>query len=390
MLPFVSCFLIILAVIYFYFNGKASKYALLLPLYFIVLSLYPISYYFTFFTKNDFALAIFFNNFSGVYFLAGPLLFFYVKATIHDGIKWKFLDILHFIPFLILTINAIPYLFTSFEYKLEVARHIHQNNGDIAKLQYSWFIPKYSSLRLRPLFVTFYTIASACEIYKYNLNLKQKTKQTAIVTRWLILLLISSQLFMIVYFMVSYFAIKDDIQYTFNIVQRYLGFLGGLYLIIPTSILIFPQILYGIPKIESNEVVKGRKDSKSTESSIKSNQRKNDTFKDLSNRIIEYIEDQKPYTSPKFNLGSLSIALKVPQHHISYCFSDFLDTSFTELRSRKRVEHAKELLMSGLSKQYTMEKIAELSGFSSRATFFSTFKQYTGMTATEFLKILQK
>ncbi|MFZ9263260.1 MAG: AraC family transcriptional regulator [Chitinophagaceae bacterium] len=33
-----------------------------------------------------------------------------------------------------------------------------------------------------------------------------------------------------------------------------------------------------------------------------------------------------------------------------------------------------------------MEKVGAMSGFSSRSTFFSTFKEYTGLTPSEFIE----
>jgi AraC-like DNA-binding protein len=79
-------------------------------------------------------------------------------------------------------------------------------------------------------------------------------------------------------------------------------------------------------------------------------------------------------------------ALKVSQHHISYCFNDFLETTFTKLRSTKRIEYAQNLLKEKTSKDLTIDQIAEISGFSSRSTFFGTFKEFTGMTPTEFME----
>jgi AraC-like DNA-binding protein len=56
------------------------------------------------------------------------------------------------------------------------------------------------------------------------------------------------------------------------------------------------------------------------------------------------------------------------------------------LRASKRIEYAKSLLLQGITKDFTIDKVAEMSGFSSRSTFFSTFKEYTGLTPTEFVE----
>jgi len=46
----------------------------------------------------------------------------------------------------------------------------------------------------------------------------------------------------------------------------------------------------------------------------------------------------------------------------------------------------KELLLDGVSKNKSMDQIAEMAGFSSRSSFFSTFKEITGMTPSEYIQ----
>jgi AraC-like DNA-binding protein len=112
---------------------------------------------------------------------------------------------------------------------------------------------------------------------------------------------------------------------------------------------------------------------------------KNDeSFKLLSQRILEYFDNEKPYLQQNFSLTQLAIALNIPQHHVSYCFSEYLETTFTKLRTLKRIAYAQTLLREGITKDFTIEKVAELSGFSSRSTFFSAFKEQTGMTPAEY------
>ena len=180
---------------------------------------------------------------------------------------------------------------------------------------------------------------------------------------------------------------RSDVRALLLKYQELHGLAGALFLLLPMSLLLFPQILYGVPVIE-----KPINRDTSTETSlpiknISESQNKNvNGFKDLSDKILAYFENEKPYLKQNFSLTDLAAALNVPQHHISYCFSDFLETNFTKLRATKRIEYAQHLLQKGITKEYSIEKIAELSGFSSRSTFFSTFKEYSGMTPTEYME----
>lgn len=166
MIVYAFCLFIIVASIIFFYSGRANKYALLLSAYLIIYSIYPLTYHFQFYSDNDFIFAIIFFNFSSLYFLAGPLLYFYVAGTLKDKIEWKPIHLLHLIPFVILTINAAPYIFSSFNHKLEFAHLIHQNPENVKSLQYNWFVPNIAGLMLRPIFISFYIIASFIELYK--------------------------------------------------------------------------------------------------------------------------------------------------------------------------------------------------------------------------------
>lgn len=385
MIVYTSCVIIIFAVLIAFYNGRANKFSFLLSLYLIIFSIYPLTYHYSFYSNNDFALAIIFYNFSPLYFLAGPLIYFYVFGTLKDKIEWKWIHLLHILPFLIFLINAIPYLSTPFEHKLEFARLIHEDKDNLKRLQYNLFVPNAAGMVLRPLSVGIYILASFYQIYKSSKYHRQETRQYRFIIRWLIVLLLVSSSFMIIYGYAGSLAYNNDIKTTFTILQKINNVIGGLFLTIPLSILMFPQILYGIPV--SNIVLpkNAAKEISSTKKYIDETNKNYKAFKLLSQNIIHYFDNEKPYLNQQFSLSDLASAMNVPQHHISYCFSDFLNVSFTKLRTAKRIEHAKLMLLQS-QKDITIDKIAELSGFSSRSSFFSTFKEITGMTPTEFIE----
>lgn len=386
MIVYTSCVFIIIAILIAFYNGRANNRAFLLSAYLIIFSIYPLTYHYSFYSNNDFMLAIVFYNFSPLYFVAGPLLYFYVTGTLQDKIEWKWMHLLHLIPLVVFFINAAPYIFTSFRHKLEIAHLIHQNPESLKTLQYNWFVPNIGGLILRPISTGLYIIASFVQIYRAKKYHQQESRQFRVIVRWLIVLLTISAGFMIIYGYAGNLAMQNDIKKTFSILQQINFIIGGLFLIIPLSILMFPQILYGIPMSELVVPKNAVKDISNTKRYIEETNKNHEAFKLLSNKIIEYFDNEKPYLRQNFTLTELAAALNCPQHHISYCFSDFLEISFTKLRNVKRIEHAKELLLQG-NKNIAIEKIAEISGFSSRSTFFSTFKEYTGMTPTEFLEL---
>ena len=65
-----------------------------------------------------------------------------------------------------------------------------------------------------------------------------------------------------------------------------------------------------------------------------------------------------------------------------------LQKKFTAYRSMVRVEHAKELLNSGTADALSIDGIGSQSGFSSRSSFYASFKAETGMTPSQYLESL--
>jgi YesN/AraC family two-component response regulator len=106
----------------------------------------------------------------------------------------------------------------------------------------------------------------------------------------------------------------------------------------------------------------------------------------LKDRIRVYFDEQKPYLNPDFNAMDLTIALNVPQHQISACLRNEFAMSFTEYRTKARVDYAIHLLRSDEASKITMEAIGQKSGFHSKSVFFKSFKDVTGVSPSIYLK----
>jgi AraC-like DNA-binding protein len=305
-----------------------------------------------------------------------------------DTLTWKWHHLIHLIPTVLLFIGIIPYISSPFEAKLDAARLIANDLNNIKQIRMNTIFPNLIVYFSRPLLILSYIIAAGFILIKKIRNEKEPSRQFLLVTKWLgILLIISSILMLILAIMGSNLFTKDTNSMLIELRQLHV-IAGAFMMILPLTLLLFPQIFYGIPVRENDieQKINIEITQIQTEKFIDASKKNQASFKLLSENILAYFENEKPYLDPSFNLTSLASSLNVPQHHISYCFSDFIDTSFTKLRASKRIEYAKSLLLQGITKDFTIDKVAEMSGFSSRSTFFSTFKEYTGLTPTEFVE----
>jgi len=387
MIVFISFTVLLFTGILFFNNWKQNRSVAFLAIYLLSYSIFPVSFYYTYIAKDTFWLAIFLNNFTPLYLLGGPCLYFYVKGTIEDKLSFKWLDILHLIPAMVYFIGTAPYLFSSFEYKLQTATAVIENIESIKTIRLNWILPFKLNFLFRPIIVCGYIIAAYRILYVKAKSLPAPSRQFKLIARWIMILLTTSLVLMLLYLAVSSLFNERNIKNTLQDLDNLHFVTVGIVMIVPVSMLLFPQILYGLPNREQENSSLENNPSKNLTEPI---QRNNEAFKKLSETILNYFDKEKPFLEQNFNLTELASALKVPQHHISYCFSDFIEMSFTKLRATKRVDYAKELMLQTNTKEISLDQIAERSGFSSRSSFFSSFKEFTGMTPSEFLGTSQQ
>jgi AraC-like DNA-binding protein len=88
------------------------------------------------------------------------------------------------------------------------------------------------------------------------------------------------------------------------------------------------------------------------------------------------------YRDSTLSLGSLSRRLGENEHYVSQVLNQELGTTFYELVSSRRIEHAKRLLIADPDRNVL--DIALAVGFNAKSTFNSAFRRCTGMTPREF------
>jgi AraC-like DNA-binding protein len=383
MILYISLFSIITSAIIAIYNWRINQNALLLTGIFVIFSTYGLTHYFTVYYHNVFWTAIFYGNLSPLWYLPGALLYLYTRNTLADRpvfSSWK--DSIHLLPFALQVINMAPYIFSSFDHKLEVATLINADINNVKTMGSGFLISPLISFITRPCLVIVYAVASFFLLNKYRQNDQKNqsvTKQNKLVSNWLFFLSLVT-LLVAANFLIMTLALADapvsrvilESEPTYNLS-------GIAFALLPFALIVFfPQVLYGMP------IASTRVKAKKTPSLVDAD----DPLTETALAIEEYLRTEKPYLKADFDLEEVEEALGFPKHHITYCFAVILNKKFTAYRTWIRVEHAKDLLSKGSADTLSIDGIGAQSGFPSRSSFYASFKSETGMTPSQYLENL--
>lgn len=99
------------------------------------------------------------------------------------------------------------------------------------------------------------------------------------------------------------------------------------------------------------------------------------------------MEQDTLYLDPSLNLAGLSQHAGIAPKTISTVLNQHLHTSFNEYVNEYRIAEFKKQVLQPQLQHLTITSIAFDCGFNSQATFQRTFKQVTGMSPTEYRKM---
>ena len=100
------------------------------------------------------------------------------------------------------------------------------------------------------------------------------------------------------------------------------------------------------------------------------------------------MENDKIYLDPNLNLSLMARHTGIAPKTISWVLNQRLQKSFNEFVNQYRVEAIKTKLQQETANNLTIAGVAMECGFNSQATFQRTFKDLTGMSPSEFRKIV--
>jgi AraC-like DNA-binding protein len=398
MLLFLSLAGLILSVILVVFNVRRFRSSCYLGGFFFLISLYAFNQYVLVDSHSRILVTVFFVHPGFLYYLIGPMLYFYVRSVLTDHTRFRTRDLWHLVPASVILISTIPYMILPLSVKESYAEVLVANILNVTSINTSLF---YSVMHFgltfifRPLLVLGYAIWSLGLFIRWlgtRRNILVLSYQNYIIP-WLTVLLgfvfiltISHLITMIK----AYYFNDLKVYLTLGLLQLFSGF-GLIGLLI--SLLFFPYILYGLPRIpdispEASHLVPdfipGRVSLDAHLSRVPAESPKPGFeavyMKMIGTKVDECMQQLRPYLRHDCNLSYMAKLTGIPAHHMAYYFREIKHQAFNDYRNCWRVGHAQELIREGKARQMTLEAIGLLSGFSTRNTFYMAFKKVLGVS----------
>lgn len=116
------------------------------------------------------------------------------------------------------------------------------------------------------------------------------------------------------------------------------------------------------------------------------------TTKKILNKLLKEIEVNKCYLEPELNISILAQKTGTNREYLSQIINKTYNKNFNDFVNYHRVQESVEILkkiVAGELENWTMDIVAEKSGFKYTSTFYPAFKQMMNMSPAEFRKALK-
>jgi AraC-like DNA-binding protein len=383
---------IALSFILLFYNGGYKTANVYLGLFLFFLTFLTFSHYLYIFSNSVSELVILLSvPINSTFYIIGPFAYLYVRSILTHKIDFKKSDLIHFIIFGIIFFGRLPFNFSSWELKEEMAiKFINNSWLELSNLKHNLLLNVKTNYLLKGIHVLFYIIAIWIMIYKAKIRNTSELKgnsQILTIKRWSIFFTTvftfsAICLHIIIYFFMSIperakFQQQGEILFS-------LIFLLSMTLIL--GLIFFPQILYGLP-IGNDGWIK-----KNDEIIENNTQKEPGTITMLHEKHLQNIRmkledwvEKNRFLSEDITLNTLSSEIKLPLYHLIYYFNQVNDEKFIDWRNNLRVDYAIKRMKNELEIKKTLAAIGKECGFRSNSTFRQAFKRRTGMVPKDFI-----
>lgn len=253
----------------------------------------------------------------------------------------------HFIPFLVLCIYLLPFYLQTADYKLSVLKGEIVNTIGVVPPWYVYFQFTYSGI---------YLILSFLIIRKHAHHIVRPKSGL----KWVYLVPIIGLFYL-----------------SFAFVLRLIGMTGGYnYYLYEMFAILLVVLVVRLMYLYSHE-------KKWLHKKYEKSQLSDNEIEDLFRQISLLMTNEQLFKKKDLRVIDIAQRMHKPEYQISQVINAQAD-SFYDYVNTFRIEDAKQLLIRSYPK-FTIEGIAQESGFQSRASFYKSFRKFTNQTPMEFV-----
>lgn len=396
----ISLTILIISIIVVVFNYKENKTALYLSGFLFIYSLSWLLHYYFFCINSVIKQTLLYEHFITLFYLCGPMLYFYIRGTLKNKTNLSNWDFLHFLPFIISLFSIFPSYHDYLNINSKASIIIIKTSNYKSEYAVDWLYHLQNNTLIRLLILVIYAIGCLVLLFEnviQNITHKANDKSNLIKLYWLFSLTITIFICSASYLIMVYQCLKGDSSTITELNKLNISYVSLIsYGLIPIILLIFPQVIYGLPLLKIEEIRQKADNYFENESTVtktivkkttQKEENKTENYEVMLKTILEHLKTNKPFTDPNYNLNSLSQELNIEKCELNNCFNNYLKKRFSLIRTEFRVDYAKECLINGDLEPLSMEGIWTKAGFSSKTSFFVSFKEVTGVSPLEFSKM---
>jgi len=296
------------------------------------------------------------------FLIYGPIFYLYTQGVIFRDFKLSSRNVLHLTPYLLLTISI-----------LSVGNLIPNPSKEIFISDFPWQFYLVSSLMYVHFFV--YLGLSYKSLWKYRLVIKNKYSQIdQINLDWLSFALNTFGLLAFISLIQNFIVLAEN--RTIFMVTLVLLLIFIFYFVnkVILKALRQPEIFVGIAQTETTKYL----GSNLTPSQIK----------EYKKQLVTLIGTEKPFLNPQVSLTDLSAKLSVSTKQLSQVINQSFNKNFFDFINSYRIQEVQQILKESKDDKLTVLEAMYEAGFNSKSSFNTAFKKETGLTPTEFRKMI--
>ncbi len=305
----------------------------------------------------------------------GPLLLLYAKWMTTEKPRFDPRYLWHFAPFFVFLIASLVFI---------DERVMHGTDGFLVVDRFVSFRIVYGVTFF--VSITAYSVATFVEIHRHQKRLKQLVSYSTgrITLQWLLGLSITFYAGYVIMFIFG----GIDIMVGFMPFDPYeISFIGLTILTFLFGVFGFNQPVIFEEVVRYTESEEPESNAEDPKKYQRSGLKKKD-IKGYMEQVENHMENTKPYLDRELTIYDLSRQLDIPRHILSEIINEHMGKNFYKLVNDYRVEEVKMRLESPEYKHLTILAIAFDSGFNSKSSFNTIFKEKTGSTPSEYLKTI--